>query len=277
MNGSLFYGHADMLLPFLGLILLTKVFATTATNGGGGCGGTFAPSLFLGCIGGFVFSRIWNHYGLLGINVPETNYALLGMAGMMSGVFHAPLTGVFLIAELTGGYALFIPLMIVSVSAYLTINTFEPHSIYSMRLARKGELITHHKDRAILTLMTLDAVIDKERPRLAPDMYLGQIVQAVSVSKSLHFAVTDREGMLLGVINLNNIRKIIFRSELYRTFRAEQLMQQPQTVLHTDDAMTTVMDKFQNCDAGTLPVLRPDGTFIGFVSRTRLYASYRQI
>ncbi len=277
MNNSLFYGHSEYLLLFLGLILLVKVFATTATNGGGGCGGTFAPSLFLGCIGGFVFSALWNQYEPFGLHLPETNYALLGMAGVMSGVFHAPLTGVFLIAELTGGYDLFIPLMIVSVASYLTIHAFEPHSIYSMRLARSGELLTHHKDRSILTLMSLDAIIDKERPRLNPDMYLSQIVQTVSASRSIHFAVTDGEGGLLGVINLNNIRKYIFRSELYRIYRAEQLMQKPAVVLRTDDSMAAVMDKFQSCDSGTLPVLRPDGTFVGFVSRTRLYASYRQI
>ena len=277
LSGSFFYGHADSLLLFLGLIMLFKVFATPATNGGGGCGGTFAPSLFLGCIAGFVFSQVWNIYQPFGLHVPETNYALLGMAGVMSGVFHAPLTGVFLIAELTGGYALFIPLMIVSVASYLTIHAFEPHSIYSMRLARKGELITHHKDRAILTLMTLDAIIDKERPRLKPDMYLGQVVQAVSSSKSLHFAVVDEGGKLLGVINLNKIRKVLFRSELYRMYRAEQLMLKPTMTLSTSDSMSVVMDKFQDCDAGTLPVLRPDGQFVGFVSRTRLYASYRQI
>lgn len=277
LNNSIFYGHSEHLLLYLGLIIVFKVFATTATNGGGGCGGTFAPSLFLGCIAGFVFSRLWNGYGLFGIHVPETNYALLGMAGVMSGVFHAPLTGVFLIAELTGGYDLFIPLMIVSVASYLTINTFEPHSIYAMRLARKGELLTHHKDRSILTLMSLDAVIDKERPRIAPDMHLGQIVQIVAKSKRIHFAVTDPKGHLLGVINLNSIRQIIFRSELYRQFRAADLMEHPRVVLRTDEPMTVVMDKFQDSDAGTLPVLNTDGTFAGFISRTRLYTYYRQI
>lgn len=277
LNNSLFYGHQNLLLVYLGLIILLKVFATTATNGGGGCGGTFAPSLFLGCIGGFVFSRLWNEYGLWNMSVPETNYALLGMAGVMSGVFHAPLTGVFLIAELTGGYQLFIPLMIVSVASYLTINAFEKHSIYAMRLARKGELLTHHKDRSVLTLMTLDSIIDKERPLLHPDMYLGQIVQAVSTSKSLHFAVVDMKGGMLGVINVNKIRKIIFRSELYRMYKASQLMRQPEMILRTNDNMQTVMNKFAHCDAGTLPVLKPDGTFVGFVSRTRLYASYRQV
>ena len=277
LNNSLFYGHSEYLLLYLGLIILLKVFATTATNGGGGCGGTFAPSLFLGCIGGFVFSRLWNEYGLLHVSLPETNYALLGMAGVMSGVFHAPLTGVFLIAELTGGYQLFIPLMIVSVASYLTINAFEKHSIYAMRLARKGELLTHHKDRSVLTLMSLDAIIDKERPLLRPDMYLGQIVQTVSTSKSLHFAVVDLKGGLMGVINVNKMRKIIFRSELYKMYRAKQLMRQPEVVLRTDDSMQVVMDKFAHCDAGTLPVLNPEGVFVGFVSRSRLYASYRQV
>lgn len=277
LNNSFFYGHTSWMLPYLGLIILFKVFATTATNGGGGCGGTFAPSLFLGCIGGFIFANLWNEYGFLPVQVPATNYALLGMAGVMSGVFHAPLTGVFLIAELTGGYDLFLPLMIVSVSSYLTINAFERHSIYAMRLARKGELLTHHKDQSVLTLMSLDAIIDKERPRLTPEMYLGQIVQAISKSKSLHFAVVDINGRLSGVINVNSLRQIIFRSELYRMYRARDLMQQPQVVLSTDDSMPSVMEKFSRTDSGTLPVLSPEGAFVGFVSRTRLLASYRQV
>ena len=276
LNNSLFYGHSDYLLVYLGLIILLKVFATTATNGGGGCGGTFAPSLFLGCLSGFVFSHLWNELGI-GVPVPVTNYALLGMAGLMSGVFHAPMTGVFLIAELTGGYDLFLPLMIVSACSYLTIHAFEPHSIYAMRLARKGELLTHHTDRNVLTLMSLDSIIDKERPRLAPTMYLGQVVQAVSSSKSLHFAVVDMKGNLLGVINLNNIRKIVFRSELYRMYKAEQLMEHPKTMLRTDESMQTVMNKFQQCDSGTLVVVNPDGTYEGFVSRTKLFSTYRQV
>ena len=277
MNNSFFYGHSDMLLPYLGLIILLKVFATTATNGGGGCGGTFAPSLFLGCIGGFAFSSVWNQFLPFGIHIPETNYALLGMAGVMSGVFHAPLTGVFLIAELTGGYDLFLPLMIVSAASYLTIHTFEPHSIYSMRLARKGELLTHHKDRSVLTLMSLDAVIERDRPRISPDMNLGQIVQVVSKVKAIHFAVTDIKGNLIGIINVNSLRKIIFRSELYRMYKAEQLMQKPTLLLRTDDSMQSVMDKFQSVAAATLPVVNPEGHFEGFVSKTRLYSLYRQI
>ena len=277
MNNSFFYGHETSLVTYLVLIILVKVFATTATNGGGGCGGTFAPSLFLGCIAGYVFSALWNIQTPFGSTVPSTNYALLGMAGVMSGVFHAPMTGVFLIAELTGGYDLFIPLMIVSVCSYITIHTFEPHSIYAMRLARRGELLTHHKDRSVLTLMSLDAIIDKERPLLRPDMYLGQIVQAVSTEKTLNFAVVDIKGGLLGIINLNGIRKLIFRSELYRMYRADQLMTRPSIVLRTDDSMTAVMERFSHTSTGTLPVLTPEGIFVGFVSRTRLLAAYRQV
>lgn len=277
MNNSLFYGHSEYLLLYLGLIILLKVFATTATNGGGGCGGTFAPSLFLGCISGFVFSRLWNQYAPIDIHVPETNYALLGMAGVMSGVFHAPLTGVFLIAELTGGYDLFIPLMIVSVSSYLTINVFEPHSIYSMRLARKGELLTHHKDRSVLTLMSLDAVIEKNVPQLRPDMDLGQVVRVVSNEKSNMFAVTDLKGTLLGVINLESIRKVIFRSELYRRYSVRQLMEQPRATLGTDEPMSTVMETFQNSDTDMLPVVDAEHHFVGFISKARLFSAYRRI
>jgi CIC family chloride channel protein len=155
LDNSLFAGQAQMLIPYIALVLLTKVFATSATNGGGGCGGTFAPSLFVGCLAGFLFARLWN-IEQFGVYVPEKNFALMGMAGVMSGVMHAPLTGIFLIAELTGGYSLLLPLMIVSVSSYLTINIFEPHSIYSSRLAKEGKLITHHTDHAVLTLMQLD-------------------------------------------------------------------------------------------------------------------------
>ena len=168
MDNSIFYGYGNLLLVYLALVVLFKVFATSATNGGGGCGGTFAPSLFLGCIVGFVFSHFCNGYSLAPVvadNIPEKNFALLGMAGMMSGVMHAPLTGIFLIAELTGGYDLFLPLMMVSVSAYLTIMIFEPHSIYSMRLAQKGELVTHHKDKSVLTLMNIESVVETDFDR----------------------------------------------------------------------------------------------------------------
>ena len=277
MNNSFFYGHSELLVLYLGLIVLVKVFATTATNGGGGCGGTFAPSLFLGCLAGFVFSAIWNKFHLFGLYIPFQNYALLGMAGLMSGVFHAPLMGVFLIAELTGGYDMFVPLMIVSAVSFITINIFEKHNIYAIRLARRGDLLTHHTDQSILTLMSLDSVIEKECPTFAPDTRLGQMVPTVSTHGGEDFAVTDRKGTLLGIINLRKIRKFIFRSELYRLYTAEQLMQQPSTVLSVDDTMQTIMDKFQNSDEEVLPVVRANHTFAGFVSKTHVYSSYRQL
>lgn len=199
------------------------------------------------------------------------------MAGLMSGVFHAPLTGVFLIAELTGGYDLFLPLMIVSAVSFLTINLFEHHSIYAMRLARNGELLTHHKDKSILTLITLDAVIDKSVPVLRPEMKLGQIVRIVSNAHGEDFAVVNGAGALLGIVNLKALRKVIFRSELYGLYTAEQLMQKPGITLETLDAMSSVMDRFQETEAEMLPVLDGEGIFVGFASKTRLYSLYRKL
>ena len=182
LNNSLFYGYGNLLLVYLCLIILLKVFASSATNGGGGCGGIFAPSLYLGCIAGFIFSHFSNDFEFSAY-LPEKNFALMGMAGVMSGVMHAPLTGVFLIAELTGGYDLFLPLMIVSVSSYLTIIAFEPHSIYSMRLAKKGQLLTHHKDRAVLTLMKMENVVETDFVTVHPEMDLGELVKAIRGEK----------------------------------------------------------------------------------------------
>ena len=279
LNNSLFYNHPSWMLGYLGLIILVKVFATTATNGGGGCGGTFAPSLFLGCLGGFVFAELWNMYSPIDVMTPTINFALFGMAGMMAGVFHAPLTGVFLIAELTGGYDYFLPLMIVSVMSYLTIRAFEPHNIYAMRLARTGQLLTHHKDQSILTLLNLDALIDKSIPTLRPDMTLGDVVKVVSQEGGYDFAVVDGGGQLRGLINLYALRKYIFRSEFYRVYTAEQLMQ-PLDERHrlvATENMPTVMDKFQKTKALTLPVITPDGKYVGFVAKARIYGTYRQI
>ena len=190
LRNSLFSGQGNLVILYVSLVLLTKVVATSATNGGGGCGGTFAPSLFVGCFGGFLFARLWNLYNI-GVYVPEKNFALLGMAGVMSGVMHAPLTGIFLIAEITGGYDLFLPLMIVSVCSYLTISIFEPHSIYGMRLAKQGKLITHHTDHAILTLMNLDSVIDRNYTPVSPDAH------AVGTSKALQMG--EVEGAMSGL------------------------------------------------------------------------------
>lgn len=276
MNNSLFYGHSDMLVLYVGLVVFTKVFATTATNGGGGCGGTFAPSLFMGAFGGFLFSRVWNMYQI-GIYVPEKNFTLLGMAGVMTGVMHAPLTGIFLIAELTGGYAMFIPLMIVCICSYLTIIIFEPHSIYGMRLARQGKLITHNTDRAVLTLMSLDSVIEREVTTVSPDMELGKLIHFISRSRMSIVPVVDEAGHLLGEIDVTKIRHIVFRTELYGHFRVSQLMTEPPAVLGDNDPMDEVMKKFDSTDASMLPVVDSLGNLKGYVERAHIYSQYRQM
>ena len=276
LNNSLFAGQGTMLIPFIALVLLTKVIATSATNGGGGCGGTFAPSLFIGCFAGFLFSRLWN-INQIGVYVPEKNFALLGMAGVMSGVMHAPLTGVFLIAELTGGYTMFMPLMIVSVCAYLTISIFESHSIYGYRLARQGKLLTHHTDHAVLTLMNLDSVIERDYLSVAPDMELGQIVHKISRSHSTVLPVLDAAGKLLGEIDIMKIRNVVFRIELYHHFKAVQLMTEPKARLSDATPMADVMRAFDKTGANWLPVFDVENRLMGYVSRQRIYTMYRKM
>jgi CIC family chloride channel protein len=276
LNNSLFSGQAEMLLPYIALVLLTKVFATSATNGGGGCGGTFAPSLFIGCFSGFFFSRFWN-VNDLGTYLPEKNFALMGMAGVMSGVMHAPLTGIFLIAEITSGYNLFMPLMIVSVASYLTIIIFEPHSIHGMRLAKQGRLVTHHTDHAVLTLMSLDSVIERDFQAVDPDMELGQMVHKISRSRNSVLPVTDAAGTLLGEIDILKIRHVVFRTELYHHFKAHQLMVAPPATLGDDTPMTQVMKTFERTQADWLPVLDSDNHLKGYISRKRLYNMYRKM
>ena len=277
MDSSLFYGHGNLLLLYLALVLIFKVFASTATNGGGGCGGIFAPSLFLGCISGFIFARLWNINQCLGIHLPERNFAMIGMAGLMSGVMHAPLTGIFLIAELTGGYQLFMPLMIVSVCAYLTIISFEPHSIYSMRLAKKGQLLTHHKDRSVITLMSLDSVIEKYDEYLYPDMDLSELVKSISGSRRDVFPVVDRQHRLVGIVYLDNVRPVMFRQELYHRFQIGQLMSEPVARLNIDDSMDVVLLTFDKTGAWILPVVDMDGIFMGFVRKSHVLTLYRKM
>lgn len=276
MSNSLFYGHSQLLVLYIGLVTFTKVFATSATNGSGGCGGTFAPSLFIGGFAGFFFARIWNIYEL-GVYIPEQNFTLMGMAGVMTGVMHAPLTGIFLIAELTGGYQLFIPLMIVCICSLLTISIFESHSIYALRLAREGKLLTHHIDKAALTLMGMQSVVEKDYHPVSPDLPMGKLVSEISRSNNNFLPVVNQAGVLLGIIDITRIRHIIFRSELYTRFKVKQLMLQPSAVLSDHEPMQEVMKKFDETDAAQLPVVDVNGVLKGYISRTRLYSTYRQI
>ena len=285
LEGSFFYAAPQLLLVYLAGIIVFKVFATTATNSGGGCGGTFAPSLFLGCVSGFLFASLWNllsiHYSPFLIHdallapVPENNFSLLGMAGLMSGVMHAPLTGIFLIAELTGGYGLFLPLMIVAVCSYLTIIIFEPHSIYTMRLARKGELVTHNKDQAILTLMSMDSVIERYEEHLHPWDDLGEVVRQISDSNRDIFPVVDEAGKLLNVLVLDRVRHVMFRTELYHRLHVSDLMSRLAARLKVGDPMDLVMATFDRTQAWMLPVVDDDGIFIGFIRRSHVFALYR--
>ena len=262
---------------FLGLILLTKVFASAATNGGGGCGGVFAPSLYIGCIAGFFFSHVLNFFGLP-VDLPEKNFALMGMAGTMSAVMHAPLTGVFLIAELTGGYNLFLPLMITSIGSYVTIRAFEPHSLYTMRLAQKGELLTHHKDKAVLTLMNVGSVIETDFIAVRPDMSLGDVVkEAIAKSSRSMFPVVDTEGVLLGIVLVDNIRNIMFRPELYERFRVSRFMVSPPARIVNDMPMEKIMHIFDDTKAWNLPVVDTEGKYIGFVSKSKIFNAYREV
>lgn len=276
LNNSLFYGHGQLLIIFVALVVLTKVVATSATNGGGGCGGTFAPSLFVGAFSGFLFARIWN-IQQLGLYVPEKNFTLLGMAGVMAGVMHAPLTGIFLIAEITNGYDLFIPLMIVSTCSVMTISVFEPHSIYAMRLARQGKLITHHTDKAALTLMSLDSVVENDYIAVTADMQLGKLVNVISKSHSSFIPVLDSAGCILGEVDITKIRHIMFRSELYTKFCVMQIMTPVPAKVGINDRMEEVMKKFEIKNTNYLPVVDVNNRLMGYISRSRVFSLYRKM
>jgi CIC family chloride channel protein len=279
MNESFFHRIDETrwgIVVFLSLVIIFKVFATSATNGGGGTGGVFAPTLFLGCIAGFVFSYTLNQLGYTTF-LPQENFALLGMAGVMAGVMHAPLTGTFLIAELTGGYDLFFPLMIVSVCSYGTILLFEKHNIYAIRLAKKGELITHHKDKAVLTFLKIDDLLEKDIPVVTPDMSLGGMVKIISKSNRNIFPVVNDEGILLGLVLVNDIRNIMFRPELYDRFKVEKFMVGAPAKINIHSSMESVMHTFEDTKAWNLPVIDDKGVYLGILSQSSVFNSYREV
>ena len=275
LDNSIFYGHAKFLFLYMFLIILFKAFASTVTNCGGGCGGIFAPSLFLGCISGYLFASLCNMMDW-GVPVSDKNFALFGMAALMSGVFHAPLTGVFLIAELTGGYALFLPLMIVSVSSYLTVKVFDKNNIYAIRLAQRGELITHHKDQAVLTILKVSDVIEKNFMKLTPEMDLGALTSVVAKTKRNIFPVVDAGNRLVGILNLDDVRHIIFRQELYHRYSVASLMREVPVRLSIEEPMEAVMRKFEETGAWNLPVEDINGEYIGFISKSAIFTAYRK-
>ncbi|MCX6286280.1 MAG: chloride channel protein [Bacteroidetes bacterium] len=261
------------LLIIFGLII-SKVLAMSVTQGSGGIGGTFAPALFVGVISGLFLSHGINLS--LGSHLPESNFALVGMAGIMTGVMHAPLTAIFLIAEITGGYELLTPLIISSTVSYLTVFYFEPHSIYARQLATRKELITHHKDNAILSFMNPASLIEKNFLSISPDSSLGDLVRVVAESSRNIFPVVDSENTFYGVVTLDHIRGIMFDRELYDTKFVRDLMYMPEFFITPDDDMEKIMALFQRNDRFNIPVLK-DGKYIGFISRANVFSEYRRL
>ena len=278
VDTSLFFDQKDniyLLLVLLLIMMLFKVIATSITFGAGGIGGVFAPTLFMGSTAGFVFAKVFNVFGWARLS--ESNFTLVGMAGMIAGVLHAPLTAIFLIAEITSGYELFIPLMIAASIAYMTVKYFVPRSIYTMQLAKRGELITHHKDKAVLTRMQLQRVIETNFTTVYADTTLGELVKAVASSNRNFFPVTEEDGTLLGVVTLDAIRDIMFEPAKYDNTYVSSLMHVPQYTVQSGDSMDRVMEIFKLSGAWNLTVTDKNGKYLGFVSKSKLFSTYRRM
>lgn len=274
-QGSLFSAFQDKswnFFLFLALIIFIKPVAMSATTGGGGVGGIFAPTLFVGGFLGFLTSRLLNLFDF--ISLPERNFVLAGMAGLMAGVMHAPLTAIFLIAEITGGYSMIIPLIMTSTIAYITSKYFIPHSIYALRLAQRGELITHHKDKAVLTLMEMNKVIEKDLVPVSPDDSLGKLVKVISHSNRNMYPVLTKDQMLIGIVLLDNIRHIMFNPAMYDKVFVRDVMLLPPAYISPGEPMESVMQKFEENEAWNLPVI-DNGKYIGFISKSKLFSVYR--
>lgn len=276
LNHSLFFEFRNnpyVLLGFLAAILIFKVFAMAATTGSGGIGGIFAPTLFMGAVGGYFFVKLLNTVYSLGL--PENNFALAGMAGMMAAVMHAPLTGIFLTAEITSGYDMLVPLMITSTVAYLTIMRFEPHSVYTKRLAQSGELITHHKDKAVLMMMEVKQLIETDFEVLLPTATIRDLVKAISRSDRNLFPVVDENGILKGMVKLSEVKNLIFEPDLYDSVKVKDIMYMPQFFISPYDNMETVAEKFESSGRYNLAVI-DEGKYLGFISRAVVFSKYRK-
>jgi len=277
LNNSLFYSFKDNIwffIIFLVFVLIFKAIATSITTGTGGIGGIFAPTLFMGGITGFIYAKAINTFDF--IKLSESNFALVGMAGLIAGVIHAPLTAIFLIAEITDGYELFLPLMVTSAISYLTIMYFEPHSIYTKRLAKRGELLTHHKDKAVLSQMNIKDLIEHNTITISNEANLGQLVQIIANSKQNIIPVLDKDNQLQGIIPLDNVRQIMFNKEIYETTMVSNIMILPPTYISSDDSMSIVLSKFEESGEWSLPVI-DEGVYTGFVLKTKIFSAYRKM
>lgn len=276
-EGTFVGEYATSTYAILGLLLvliLVKVIATAFTMGAGGVGGIFAPVLFMGSALGFVYAKVINLWGVFS-NMNTTNFALAGMAGLMAGVLHAPFTAIFMIAEVSGGYKLFLPIMITSALAYLFTKTLTPYSIYTIQLARRGDLITHDKDKAILMLMKIDPVIECNFVPVKKSMKLADLVDVFKRSSRNIFPVVDNENKLVGVLTLDDFKQLLFEKKLHKTVTVTDLMLSPPAIINKSDRMGEVMQKFQSTGAWNLPVVE-EGKYIGFISKSKLFSAYRR-
>lgn len=261
-------------LAFFAAVMFFKVYATALTNGGGGVGGTFGPTLVTGGLAGFVVARLIN---LTGITVlPEANFALVGMAGMMAGVMQAPLTAIFLIAEITGGYDLFIPLIVTAAVSFATIRIVEPYSIYTKRIAAQGDLLTHDSDQAVLTLLKTSSMIENDFTPIYVENSLGDLVKTISLTHRNIFPVLDSKGRFQGVVTLDDVRDIMFDSSKYDTTKIYHIMKSAPAFVYADEKMESVMKKFETTNAWNLPVVDDENKYIGFVSKSKIFSSYRE-
>jgi len=276
-DNSIFYEYREnqiVILALILLIILSKIIATSCTFGSGGVGGIFAPTLFMGANTGLFFSKTFNYFDFT--HISESNFALVGMTGLISGVLHAPLTAIFLIAEITGGYGLFLPLMIVSTISYLTMRVFETNSVYTIQLAARGELLTHHKDKNTLMRMQVDTLIETNFNTVGPDLLLADLVKVVAKSQRNIFPVVEDDNKFLGIVILDDIRHIMFNSEMYNTTYVRNLMFMPEITVDRDESMEDVATKFHKCGKYNLPVLK-DGKYLGFISRANVFSAYRKL
>jgi CIC family chloride channel protein len=255
-------------------LIFLKVIATSSTNGAGGVGGIFAPALFIGGVNGYVVASLLNRF--TNLSLPDNRFVLVGMAGMMAGVMHAPLTSIFLIAEITGGYDLLIPLIITSTVSYITIRRFERHSIYHVQLAKRGELITHDKDKAVLTFMDWKKDIETDLQIVKPTDTLGDLIKVISKSKRNIYPVVDEYNILEGVVSLDDVREIMFNTELYEKTLMRDVMTIPPSYIDKKEGIEAVMESFRTTGAWNLPVL-DRGYYVGFISKARIYSSYREL
>lgn len=270
-----FFLHKAWLVPvFFLLVLLLKVFSMSFTNAGGGVGGTFGPTLFIGAVAGFVLSRTINLIAGPGF-VPEQNFVLVGMAGLMAGVMQAPMTAIFLIADMTGGYDLLIPLIITSTISYAATRMVEPYSIYTKRIAKKGELLTHDSDQAVLTLLKTGELIESDFCTVRIDATLGELVEVVAESKRNIFPVVDSRHHFQGFVSLEDIRREMFKKEQYDTTHVYNYMKSAPAYVYVDEKMDSVMKKFEQTEAWNLPVVEKDRTYVGFVSKSKIFSAYR--